>query len=243
MCNKNRLQGGLALLLSMVSLMAVADGGISYDRNRVVYHEGSHSEAITARNGGSQLYLLQSGTVTSPGGNEEGPFWVTPPIVRLEGNSQNVLRVIGRADLLAALPRDRESVFYFFANAIPAQSGAVEGDNTAHLSIGIKTVLKLFWRPKGLTGNPDKVAESLKVSMQEGRVVFRNPTSYYASFAQLTLNGRPVDLNQQPSMIPPYGELAFAREGTGGQASWRLMTDYGGASVEQTAPLGVSVAK
>ena len=227
MRGKNRLQGGLALLLSMVSLMAVADGGISYDRNRVVYHEGSHSETITARNGGRQLYLLQSGTVTTPDGNEEGPFWVTPPIVRLEGNSQNVLRIIGRPDLLAALPRDRESVFYFFANAIPAQSGTVESDNTARLSIGIKTVLKLFWRPKGLTGNPDKVAESLKVSMSGGRVVFRNPTSYYASFAQLTLNGRPVDLNRHPSMIPPYGEVSFTSEGTGGQVSWRLMTFFG----------------
>lgn len=229
------------LLLLMCSLCVWAGeaiaGGISFNHNRMVYKEGTSSESITARNSSDKLYLLQSGVITSPDGNTPGPFWVTPPIVRLESNSTNVLRIVGRPELLATLPHDRESVFYFFGNAIPSQPDGGTGKNTAQLSIGIKTVLKLFWRPKNLTGDPDRVFSDIKVIRKGDRVVFTNPTPYFASFAELTIDGHAADLSQQPSMIPPYSEVSFSSGGRAGQVSWRLMTDYGGVTDKRNVQL------
>ncbi|WP_329911563.1 molecular chaperone [Serratia quinivorans] len=223
----------LALVLMAVSLQGMA-AGVGFNRSRLVYLQGSSSEAITAKNGTEQLYLLQSGVLTTPDGKEAGPFWVTPPIARLEANSQNTLRIAGKAAQLAALPQDRESVFYFFSTAIPAQPDSLQAGG-AKLSIGLRTVLKLFYRPKGLPGNVDEVVAQLQVSRQGKSVVIRNPTPYYASLATLVLDGKPIDLSTQPSMIAPFSELAFPGEGR--QARWRLMTDYGGVTDEKEARL------
>lgn len=218
----------LALVLMAISLQGMA-AGVGFNRSRLVYHQGSSSEAITAKNGSEQLYLLQSGVVTTPDGNAAGPFWVTPPVARLEGNSQNTLRIAGKPAQLAALPQDRESVFYFFSTAIPSQPESLQA-GSATLSIGLRTVLKLFYRPKGLPGTADEVVGQLQASRQGSSVVIRNPTAYYASLAELILDGKAADLNRQPSMIAPYGELTLAGTSAVRQASWRLMTDYGGTT-------------
>lgn len=226
----------LALMLLVVSWQGEAAGGIRYDHNRIIYNQGSGSETIKVNNGGQQLYLLQSGVIVTPDGNEMGPFWVTPPIARLEGDSQNILRIVGRTDLLSALPQDRESLFYFFSAAIPAQSETTSG-NAARLSIGMKTLLKLFYRPKGLPGTAGGTVNLLQAANQGGEVVFKNPTAFYASFASLSLNGKTVDLDKHASMIAPYGEVKYTGFGPVRQAAWRLMTDYGGASDEKKVVL------
>lgn len=221
-------------LLSMVTLQTYAAEGISLDRNRIVYTQGNDSEVVTVRNESKHLYLLQAGVVTYPDGNIPGPFWVTPPIVRFDAKSQDILRISQREDILN-LPRDRESVFYFFANAIPDQSDNAKKSDSARLAIGIKTVIKLFWRPKGLTGSSDKTAQSLKVSRHGNSIVFYNPTPYYASFALIQLNDKSIDIDKNPSMISPYGSLSFPCAGHGGVIRWRLITDYGGVSDAQVS--------
>lgn len=226
----------LALMLLAVSCNGVAAGGIRYNHNRIIYNQGSSSETIKVSNGSQQLYLLQSGVIMTPDGKETGPFWVTPPIARLEGNSQNILRIVGRADLLSALPRDRESIFYFFSTAIPAQSDTTSG-NAARLSIGMKTLLKLFYRPKGLPGTGQDTVNLLQVLNRGGELVFKNPTAFYASFASLSLNGKAVDLDKQVSMIAPYSEVKYSGFGQVRQVAWRLMTDYGGVSDEKKVVL------
>lgn len=231
-----QIRVALTLVLLAVSCNCMAAGGIRYNHNRIIYNQGADSETIKVSNGGEQLYLLQSGVVMTPDSNDIGPFWVTPPIARLEGNSQNILRVIGRTDLLSALPRDRESLFYFFSTAIPAQSETTSG-NAARLSIGMKTLLKLFYRPKGLPGAVQDTVNLLQVVNRNGELVFKNPTAFYASFASLSLNGKAVNLDKQASMIAPYGEVKYAGFGQVRQASWRLMTDYGGVSDEKKVVL------
>lgn len=225
----------LVLLLLMLPLYSRAEG-IGLSRSRLVYQEGSTGEVVTVKNGSKQLYLLQSGVITTQDGKTSGPFWVTPPIARLEENSQNTIRITGKTTELITLPRDRETIFYFFSTAIPSQPNNINSGE-ARLSIGLRTLIKLFYRPKGLSGKADDTVSQLRAVSQGHEVVIRNPTPYYASFSSLSLNGKAVDLNAQPSMITPYGARTFHSAEAVRLVSFKLMTDYGGTSDEKTISL------
>lgn len=222
-------------LLTAVSIPALADGGgVSFTRNRMVYAEGERAISLAVVNHGSMPYLIQAGVSAQPGKNERAPFIVTPPLFRLDGNARNMMRIVGSGE---GLPKDRESVFYFYASAIPGQASAPE-DNAegkegavgARLSIAMKTILKLFWRPKGLPVTIDQAHGMMHFVRRGNDVVIRNPTPYYQSFAQLSFDGVAQDLNQQVSMVAPMSELVFPAGKAVSKVTWSVMTDYGGAT-------------
>jgi len=230
----------VSLCLLVASASALADGGVSFTRNRLVFNEGDKAISLSVVNHGENPYLIQAGVSTGGDTPHRAPFLVTPPLFRLNGNAQNMMRIVGDG---TALPRDRESVFYFYASAIPAQREG-NGDDTsaegghgvvgAQLSIAMKTVLKLFYRPKGLSVTIDQ-AHSMMQFMQQGtQVVISNPTPYYQSFAQLSFDGVSQNLERQVSMIPPRGSATFAVGKPVQTVSWSVMTDYGGSTPVMT---------
>ncbi|RDL19866.1 pili/flagellar assembly PapD-like chaperone [Serratia fonticola] len=52
-----------------------------------------------------------------------------------------------------ALPMDKESVFWLNVLEVPAKSQATTGEN--RLQMAFRPRIKLFFRPKGLDGNPN----------------------------------------------------------------------------------------
>lgn len=209
---------------------AFADGGVSFSRNRMVFPASEKAITLTVINHGQGPYLVQAGVSGTPEGKEAAPFMVTPPMFRLEGNSENVMRILRTG---GTLPADRESVFYFYANTIPGQGGPATGGAT--LSISMRTILKLFWRPDGLKMTPKEAPEKLVFEAVRGGVEVKNPTPYYQSFAQLQFDGRDLDLNSVPSMVAPFGELRIAQTQPVHHVAWSVMNDYGGVSASQSA--------
>ncbi|HBC7422478.1 TPA: molecular chaperone [Serratia marcescens] len=221
------LVGGLAFSISD------AMAGVRLNQNRIVYMQGTKAESIAAINSGDRAYLVQSGVSTSPDGQGEAPFWVTPPILRLNGQSQSLMQIMAKPET-SALPVDRESVFYFYTNMIPSTTKpAVAAGDTAVMKIGVKMVLKLFYRPKGLPIPANKTVDMLKFTRRGNDIVVKNPTPYYASFASLSFDNKSVDLNSNPSMVAPFGELVFHGNKMPHTISWVLMDDYGSTTGEQ----------
>lgn len=216
--------------LLLVSRTGVS--GVSFSQTRIIYEEGN-VPTITAMNSGEQLYLLQAGVITAPDTKQVAPFKVLPGISRLEGDSKSILRVYGDKEALSSLPQDRESVFYFFGTAIPAKQKDVEEGQMATLSIGLRTVLKLFYRPTGLLGKPENVSAELKTSILGTQLVIRNPTEYHATFSTLMIDGKEIDFDKYPSMIAPFSEVYYQVAHNANNVSWRLISDFGGETAEQ----------
>lgn len=224
-----------SFLLVFFSILSISDAiaGVKLSRNRIVYVQGARAESIAAINNSDQTYLVQSGASASQDGSGTAPFWVTPPIVRLNAQSQNLVQIVAKPEA-ASLPMDRESVFYFYTNMIPSTSKPEpDSSNSAVMKIGLKMVLKLFYRPKGLSLQSNKVASMLTFSREGNGVVVKNPTPYYASFSSLVFDGIAVDLNKQPSMIAPFGQLVYHESRMPHKVSWQLMDDYGSFTDEQ----------
>lgn len=213
---------------ALCCLAARADGGVSLNQTRVIYLGGSGVQNVTVNNQGNSLYLLQSGVQLTPDDPRAAPFMVTPPLARLAPESSNTLRILKQGN--ARLPEDRESLFYLSVLAIPARPGEEPLAQASRLSMGLRFLLKLFYRPAGLQLPPEHTYCQLQLTQNGHRVRITNPGPYFLTFSQLRLDNHPIDLLRQPSMIPPMGYLDYPVNQPISQAHWQLITDYGGVS-------------
>lgn len=186
--------------------------GVSLGAMRLIYPSASKAVTLTLTNNTDQTWLAQSAVkkvdfATGEPSNVSGPFVITPPLTRLGPWQKMPVRVIYTG---SALPGDQESVFYITVRMIP-QVTADERNDGGSLNIGLINDIKLFYRPSSLADNGGVAVASKKVTARiDGRdVIFTNPTPYYISLDNLTVNGIPVDDREVHRMIPPKGEQTY----------------------------------
>lgn len=66
----------------------------------------------------------------------------------------------------SALPKDRESVFWFNVLEVPPKPDAAKAANQSLLQLAFRTRIKLFYRPEGLSGISSDAPLALKWSGQ-----------------------------------------------------------------------------
>ena len=213
----------LALLIASQSAFAAGSGGIVLGATRVVYDANNKEASITINNKNSDQYFLVQSWIDDENGNKKVPFAITPPLFRLDAEKENMMRILKTA---GDLPSDRESVFYINVKAIPPVPENANAQNT--LQLAIKTRIKMFYRPKGLTGNPAESGKQLQWSHQGNDLVVKNPTNYSVSFNEINLSGKALkDIN----MVLPKSETHYAwPAGAGNNVTFAFINDYGGVS-------------
>lgn len=213
------------LVVTQVSWAGVVVGG-----TRVVY-DGSKKEASISVNNteATKPYLIQSWVEeVSSTGAHKAPFIITPPLFRLDAGQENVLRII-RAG--GQFPENKESVFWINIKSIPSSDKSV----TNQLQIAVKTRIKLFYRPAGLSGNAADAYKMLKFTRSGNQLLVGNPTPYHVSFYKVSVGGQEI---KNPGMIAPQSSLNLTLPaGAIGAASWQAINDFGGISLPATSPL------
>lgn len=232
---------GLLCGMALEASASQTDGGLSLSQTRVVFEGKAKSAKVTLSNQSDRVYLINSRVLPTPDATaptgEVMPFMVTPPLFRLEKESRNTV-LIAKNDT-SKLPADRESVFYLSFLAIPAVNNPAreattdtdEGTTTTQVSLGIRTVIKLFYRPSGLVMPAAAAPGKLTFTQQGTKLVVKNPTPYYVTLAQLTLDGRGVNVREQGAMIAPFSEEKYAVKGAAAsRIEWSVITEFGGVS-------------
>lgn len=205
--------------------------GIQIGRTRIVYEAGKKEISLPLINKDSILpWLVQSWTDTGDG-KTRGPFIVTPPLFRLDPGKEQSLRIAWNG---AALPENKESLFYMNIRTIPAT--AKEDDQKNVLRLIYKTRLKLFWRPKGLKGTPSETCQQLRFTRSGKMLTVVNNGDFYSIFDNLRLGNTKIEsadlVSPQSSVNLPVPDGA-----TGTSVTWRCITDYGNASTQYTFKL------
>ncbi len=225
----------ILLIFSCFSIQSfAAEGGLRLAQTRVVFDAAKPNTRIAIKNSSLQVYLIKADVINTPEGNAHQPtppFIVTPPMFRLEKESQNTLLIVRNGT--SELPTDRESVFYLSLLAIPAtiKASASEGEMTsAQVSVGIRNVIKLFYRPKGLPMSMEIASSKLTFLYQNQQIIVSNPTPYYITLAQLSVDQHPVDVRELNPMIAPFSSQTYPMKAYGSRAQWRVITDYGDMS-------------
>lgn len=229
--------GALALCAAMNATAGIQVGG-----TRLVYDGAKRETSISIKNTETTPYVVQS---WMDNGDEQNgrtvPFSIVPPIFRLDGGKESLLRIQYAGQ---GLPVDRESVLWLNVQEIPP---APEKENV--LQIAMRTRIKLFYRPKGLEGDPQQAATQLRWQMRQEQgktvLVVDNPSAYAVNLSTISLDGKEIDAR----MVLPKAQLSVplpedAKLVAGGQydLSYTYINDFGATSDPLKARTTVSIA-
>lgn len=205
----------------LLTFGAQVQAGIIVGGTRLIYDGGKKESSLGISNPDKVPYLIQSWVDTQEGDKSKAPFIITPPLFRLDGGQDNILRVV-RAG--GNLPTDKESLYWLNIKSIPS---AEKKENT--LQIAVKTRIKLIYRPQGLSGSLDEAAKELKWQRSGNTVQVTNSSPYYITFFKVRVNGT---LLQDATMVAPRSSAIFnlPAGSTSGALSWEIINDYGGTS-------------
>ena len=207
---------------------------------RIIYNENKNDTSIRLENKGQRPLLAQvwldDGNDAADPSTLKVPFTLTPPVSRVEAKRGQTVKIMFNGT--TALPKDRESVFWFNALEVPPKSSAADSAGKNILQLAFRTRIKLFYRPQGLQGTSSEAPALLnwKAQQRGGKTVLHvtNPTPYYVSFNNVELEANGRKFTVAPDMVPPKSTHDLTVNGlasvpSAGSVSYTAISDYGGA--------------
>ncbi|MEY1577950.1 molecular chaperone [Providencia manganoxydans] len=217
-----------AIALSGVLVSQFAFAGVTMDRTRVIFEGDKKSITININNNSPDTpYLAQGWLENAKGEKVNSPLVVLPPVQRLEGGKSSQVK-IEALPAAAALPQDRESLFYFNLREIPPKS-----DKANVLQLALQTRVKLFYRPKAIIpeDKQEPAIKALTLDKSGAQAVVKNPTPYYVTVVNVIAPSLNSAGNQYaPVMVAPFGQenLGVASNKLGTNPTLITINDYGG---------------
>ncbi|NHB88203.1 fimbrial biogenesis chaperone [Photorhabdus tasmaniensis] len=237
MINKLRLPNivvkSLVLGIFLFASQSWAEGGFGINATRIIFLQDKAEATVSVRNTTTNIpYLVTAKVSTTVDGKGKTPFYVSPPLFRLDPQGTNTLRILGDT---SQLPTDRESVFYFNATAIPGSNAPGRRFESAQvngrLAYAIGNTIKLFYRPTGLVGTPEQAYKALRFTHAPGGVQVSNNFPYHISFTQIKVAGVPVKFSDShPQMLAPFSTHVYPAQNNQNKkkVEWAVINDLGG---------------
>ncbi|WP_412779008.1 fimbria/pilus periplasmic chaperone [Morganella psychrotolerans] len=235
------------LAAAMLTATIQVQAAIALDRTRIIFNGAEKSVSLNVSNLNKELPYLAQGWIEDQSGQKvSAPLVVLPPVQRIEPGDKSQVKIQGIPDI-AALPQDRESVFYFNLREIPPRS-----NRQNVLQIALQTRIKLFYRPEAIYATQTDLTnpwqEKITLTRKGNNYEVNNPTAYYVTIvdALTGLNGKSLD-GFTPLMVAPksQGTLNLSAAALGNVPVLTYINDYGGRPQLQFSCQGTqcSVAK
>ncbi|MFC5476284.1 molecular chaperone [Paraherbaspirillum soli] len=247
--NTHRTRRLLAGCILSCCAIQSASAGVVVGATRVIFEEKQREASVPIKNADKSPFVVQAWVDTAAESDQKkAPFFVTPPLSRLDPGKENLLRIMRTR---SNLPTDRESVFGMNIKEIPEAS-----DKQNVLQIAIHTRIKLFYRPAGLEGNAAEAAQKLSwqlVPAEGGKGLalrVHNPTPFHVTFASVKLNGAAhEDLDLETA--PPLTDVSYPVKSLKAipaqplSVSFQTINDYGatGNAAQAEVRSGAAAAK
>ncbi|HEH9401918.1 TPA: molecular chaperone [Aeromonas sobria] len=205
--------------------------GFGIDATRVILEQKAGSATVSLRNTSDTPYLVRVSILDDDWKEVKG-FNINPSILRMDGGSKSVVRVLYSPYF--KLPQDRESVFYFHSTVI---ASGVEIDelteiNKGSLKVAVGTRVKLFFRPPAIGAPKKETFAKLKFTkdkMIDGLHV-ENQTPYHVSLLQVSVDDHKIRIPRENHMIVPYGKQTFSvkqKVSAKTKVQWSIINDLG----------------
>lgn len=198
-------------------IISAGNAGVVVNGTRFIYPAEQQSISIGVRNTEDAPFLVKSRVLTT-GLQDADTFLITPPLFSLHSLEENKIRILYTGEALA---KDRETLFYVVISAIPSgKAGANQ------IQVAIRSRFNLYYRPDGLPGKSDSAYEKIEVTRSDTKLLLRNPTPYYVTLLQFTIEGslRPA------TMIAPFSVSTVASDcppKAGCRIQWQTLNDEG----------------
>ncbi|MFP0195029.1 fimbria/pilus periplasmic chaperone [Pseudomonas sp. PHC1] len=222
------------MLTTVVCTQAVA--GVVITGTRLIYPANQKEITVKLNNNGLKPALMQAwvdtGDLHSSPTSSKAPFVLTPPVSRIDPNKGQSLRLMFTG---AALPSDKESVFWLNVLEIPPKPEGSAELNV--LQMAFRSRIKIFYRPEGLPSNAAEAPPLLQWTVikqaQSYALQAFNPTAYHVSQVELTLVAGNQRFDSENGMVGPGETKVFALPGLkslrsdGAQVEFKAINDYG----------------
>lgn len=227
--------------LMLCAVLSCAQASVVVGGTRVVFPAQDGEVTVRLSNNGERPALVEAwldrGNPQSTPDKVDVPFLITPPLFRMEAHKDQSLRILATP---AALPEDRESLFWLNILEVPPKPTAAEAAGKNLLQFAIRSRLKFFYRPAKLGGDPATAPAQLTwkaVTSGSGYVLeVRNPTAYHITLIKVTLDSAGQPHTADTGMVDPQGLLRLALPGigaapaTGTPIAYDIVNDYGAAA-------------
>ncbi|MFO2462307.1 molecular chaperone [Pseudomonas sp. 15FMM2] len=191
----------VGLLLASVS----AQANIVINGTRVIYPEKNKDVVVQLINNGSDSSLVQAwiddGDINSTPETANVPFLLSPPVVKVSGDSGQQLRITKVGAPLAA---DRESIFFLNVLDIPPTPENLQGTNT--LQLAIKSRIKMFYRPSGLKATANSSIDSIELQAVAKGFNVVNKSAYFFTLANVDQQDK-KHLLVDSVMVAPFSSV------------------------------------
>lgn len=221
-----------ALLLSLISTQGCF-AGVTITGTRIIFPSDQNQVVIQLNNPDQHASLVQSwlddGNPKEIPPADRIPFILTPPLVRIEAQKGQMLRLIAKDT--SQLPKDRESLYWF--NILDVAPTSQNEPNK--LNISVRSRIKVFYRPSHLTERPESyyIKLKFKYSAADHTVVVSNPSPYFINFQDVTVNSGSGSKEPYtaPLMIAPLSETRFSvKTAMPKTINYTLINDFGGTA-------------
>ncbi|SDC10012.1 fimbrial biogenesis chaperone [Acinetobacter boissieri] len=219
-------------LIASLCVQQHAVSGVTITGTRVVFPSDQKQVVVQLNNPDQRAALVQSwlddGDPKEIPSAERMPFILTPPLVRIEANKGQMIRLFAKN--VDQLPKDRESLYWFnILDVAPTDQSVIN-----KLNISVRSRIKLFYRPIQLIGKPEHFFQKLhfKYNAETQSIKVTNPSPYYMSFQQVVIQskkGMDQEIYTSPLMVGPLGEQTFKTKVPSPSAiTYTLINDFGG---------------
>ena len=206
-----------AALLISGCLLSSAYANVIIGGTRVVFpaQDGEVTVRLTNQNATPALVeaWIDNGDPKSTPDKVHTPFLITPPLFRMEPNRDQSLRILFTHST-QPLPTDRETVFWLNVLEVPPKPSGQQFQGKNYIQLAIRSRLKLFYRPAGLAGDPQKAPSELsfKATSDGGSValVAHNPTPYYVTIGEISVDVGGASHKVETGMVAPLSDLRLA---------------------------------
>lgn len=226
----------LPLILFVLSQNVSAN--IVITGTRVIYPEGVNSMAIQLTNSGKNPALVQSwidsGDFNSTPENSNAPFYISPPIIKINGLQGQQLNLKKQDNLGNKLPENVESVFYLNVLDIPKTADEAKGKNAIQLAT--RSRIKIFYRPQSLNLSPGNITDKVSYKLSNGNIMVKNDSPFHLTIASITTKENKNKSLIESEMIPPLSirELPLNSKLNSNDLLMNYVDDYG---VFKTKPI------
>jgi len=227
--NKFMMGVATAALVAM-TLTQGANAAVNIDRTRIIFNAGEKSVSIMLENQSKDLpYLAQVWLENAKGEKISSPLVALPPMQRIDAGLKSQIRVLLLPET-AALPKDRESLFYFNVREVPPKS---ELANV--MQVAIQSRIKLFYRPAAIASQAKGAwQEKINVKLSADGLTISNPTPFYITLGYLGKDNAGSFRGFDSLMLAPFAtETLSGSQYVSSKYSIGYMDDYGGLQVNQ----------
>ncbi|QGN37300.1 molecular chaperone [Klebsiella oxytoca] len=222
-----------------MSVEALAD--VAINGTRIVFNEKDKESIVQLKNNGKNPYLLQlwidDGNPKSRPGEVKVPFMITPPVVRIDPDKGQAVRVMFTGE---NLPNDRETLFWFNMLEIPPKPTKMIEAGSNIMQLAFRTRIKLFYRPANLEYSVLESYKKLIFKRNGNTLNIKNNSPYYITFRSIDFRRKKdsaiaAAVEHFPQrMIAPKGEINLqlvtkkSERLDGLTLFYSVINDYGG---------------